>query len=752
MDRMKEIVEKLNLWAYHYYTLDEPMVSDAEYDKLYDELLALEKEFGKILENSPTQRVGGEILEKFEKHTHIKELYSLQKAQSIEELKDFHNRCKKLLNEYNSLNSTNKELEYYVEFKFDGLTINLTYDKGKLISASTRGNGVYGEEIFEQVKTIKSIPLEISYKGLVEIQGEAIMPLSALKKYNETADIPLKNARNAAAGAIRNLDPKKTAQRNLDAFIYNVGFKDGENFKTQEEMIEFLKENKFKVNAYEKKCITVEELEKKIKEINILRKEVDYLTDGVVIKVNDFELRDFFGYTNKFPRFAIAFKFEAEECSTILKDVVWNVGRSGKVTPTAILEEVEIGDVTVKRATLNNYDDILRKGVKLNSRVLIRRSNDVIPEILGVMSSENDDEIEIILPTHCPFCKSELVKDGVHIFCPNTLSCVPQITSSLVHFVSKNAMNIDGLSEKTIESLFEKLKVDTVYKLYDLSFEDLLNIEELRNKDAYEILSSIKDGKVVDLELFLKQCVKGIGSKTAKKLSDKFKTIENLKISLEKGIDISDFSEKILDILYCFFDEIYNEKFLKDTLKKAKLQNKNIINLLNSIENSKVIELENFIFALGIRNVGIKTAKDLAKKYKNLNNLRNAEELELLDINDIGEIVAKNIYEFFNDEHSKNSLDKLLEKGIIVNDYKDIDSSPYANKKIVITGSFKKYKRSDLENIFSNKGLVVQSSVGKSTDFLVVGEKAGSKLEKAKKFEIEIITEEKLENFLGNII
>ena len=222
LQEMKKIVEKLNLWAYHYYTLDAPIVSDAEYDKLYDKLLALEKETGKILENSPTQRVGGEVLEKFQKHTHLKELYSLQKAQSIEEIIDFHDRCKKLLNEYNALNSTNKKLKYYVEYKFDGLTINLTYDNGKLISASTRGNGIYGEEVFEQVKTIKSIPLEISYKGLIEVQGEAIMPLSELKKYNEKENIKLKNARNAAAGAIRNLDPKKTAKRNLDAFFYNV--------------------------------------------------------------------------------------------------------------------------------------------------------------------------------------------------------------------------------------------------------------------------------------------------------------------------------------------------------------------------------------------------------------------------------------------------------------------------------------------------------------------------------------------------
>lgn len=659
MENMREIVDKLNLWAYHYYTLDEPLVSDAEYDKLYDELLKLEKKTGVVLDNSPTQRVGGDVLEKFEKHIHLQELYSLQKAQSIEELREFYRRCEKFLKEYNSLHNVNKKLEYYVEFKFDGLTINLTYDNGKLISASTRGNGIYGEEVFEQVKTIKSIPLEIDYNGLVEIQGEAIMPLSALKKYNELNEIPLKNARNAAAGAIRNLDPKKTAQRNLDAFIYNVGFKANAPFKTQEEMIDFLRKNKFKVNNYEKKCETLEQIIEKIQEIEKLRKEVDYLTDGAVIKVNDFELREYFGYTNKFPRFAIAYKFEAQEYSTILKDVVWNVGRSGKVTPTAILEEVEIGDVTVKRATLNNYDDIQRKNVKINSRVLVRRSNDVIPEILGVLPSEDSNEIEILPPTHCPFCKSELIKDGVHIFCTNTLGCTPQLISSLVHFSSKTAMNIEGLSEKTIESLFENLKVDTVYKIYDLTFEKLLTL-------------------------------------------DKFKE------------------------------------------KKAK-------NLLNSIEKSKNVNLENFIYALGIKNVGIKTAKDLAKKYKNLDSLRVVTEEELLEIQDIGEVVARCIFEFFNDEYSKKSLDLLLSKGIKIESYKDITENEFTDKKVVITGTFENYKRSDLENFFSENGLIVQSSVGKSTDFLIVGEKAGSKLKKALELGVEIISQENLEIFLKKV-
>ncbi|WP_308577793.1 NAD-dependent DNA ligase LigA [uncultured Parvimonas sp.] len=749
MDNMKEIVEKLNLWAYQYYTLDEPIVSDAEYDKLYDELLKLEKETGIILPNSPTQRVGGEVLEKFEKHTHLKELYSLQKAQSFGELEDFHNRCVKLLNEYNSINNTNKTLEYYVEFKFDGLTINLTYDNGILISASTRGNGVYGEEVFEQVKTIKSIPLEIEYKGLVEIQGEAIMPLSALEKYNETAEVPLKNARNAAAGAIRNLDPRKTAKRNLDAFIYNVGFKSDEQFKTQEEMIAFLKENKFKVNEYEKKCLNINEIIEKINEIDVLRKKVDYLTDGVVIKVNDFELREYFGYTNKFPRFAIAYKFEAEEYSTILKEVVWNVGRTGKVTPTAILEPVEIGDVTVQRATLNNYDDILRKKVKINSRVLIRRSNDVIPEILGTMDEDNANEIEIKMPTHCPFCNSELIRDGVHFFCTNTLACTPQLTSALVHFASKNAMNIEGLSEKTIDALFEKLGVDTVYKIYDLKYDELLEIKDLRNEKEYLCLKSITNNKVIDLKQFLQSTVKGIGKNTSEKIVKLYNCFDDLKNAYD--LNKLNISESINKKLYNFFDNEYNDNFIKELVETSKKHNKRIINLLKSIKQSKIVNIENFIYALGIKNVGVKTAKDLAKKYKKLDNLRKATVEELLEINDIGDVVANSIFEFFNDEYSKDALDKLLAKGIEVIPYEEVVQSEFTDKKIVITGTFEKYKRKDLEDIFSQNGLVVQSAVAKSTDFLVVGEKAGSKLKKAQELGIEIITEDVLESFLEKI-
>ena len=388
MDSLIAEIDKLN---YHYYTLDEPLLSDGEYDKLYDRLVKLENESGTVLSYSPTTRVGGAILDKFVKHTHLARLYSMDKAQGDDALLAWYNRIEKFVRDYN-LDHVNKlpEPEFIVELKFDGLTINLTYENGNLLMASTRGNGIIGEEILEQVKTIYSVPLRISYKGKIEVQGEGLMPLSELKKYNENNDEKLKNARNAAAGALRNLDPKVTKKRHLTAFFYNVGYTEEDLFKSDDDIKNFLRENNFKVSKYNFKVKKYQEIIDKIHEIGDNRDKLDILIDGVTIKVNDIETRKALGYTNKFPRWAVAYKFEAEEISTTLLDVVWNVGRTAKVTPSAILEPVDIGGVTVKRATLNNYDDILRKKVKIGSRVLIRRSNDVIPEILGTLPSENE--------------------------------------------------------------------------------------------------------------------------------------------------------------------------------------------------------------------------------------------------------------------------------------------------------------------------------------------------------------------------
>jgi len=383
MEKMRKLVDTLNKYAYEYYNLDNPTVSDKEYDALYDELVKLEKETGIVLFDSPTRRVGGEPISAFKKHKHINRLYSLDKATEFDELIAFDNRIKK----------DGVESEYTVEYKFDGLTICLTYDDGKFVCASTRGNGIEGEDVSAQVLTIKSFPLCIDFKGKLEVQGEAIIRLSVLEKYNQTATEILKNARNAVAGAIRNLDPKVTEKRHAEIMFYNVNYIEGKEFSSQVESVEFLKQNGFKVHPFLRVCDSIESVMSAIKDIEINRKTLDILTDGAVVKLNDMQKREKLGNTDKFPRWAIAFKFEAEETTTILTDVKWQVGRTGKLTPLGILEPTELAGATVKKATLNNYSDIQRKGVMIGARVLVRRSNEVIPEILGTTEVFDDSKV-----------------------------------------------------------------------------------------------------------------------------------------------------------------------------------------------------------------------------------------------------------------------------------------------------------------------------------------------------------------------
>lgn len=656
INKMRELIKKVDDLNYHYYTLDDPKVSDSEYDKIYYELKRLEDENNFVLPNSPTTRVGGEVLSKFEKHTHIAPLYSLDKAQSFEELKVWHERNLKLIEALNASGENLPSPQYVIELKFDGLTINLTYENGELKMAATRGNGLIGEEILPQVKTIYSIPLEVEYKGTMEIQGEGLMPLKALERYNETHEEPLKNARNAAAGALRNLDPAVTRERHLTAFFYNVSYIEGIEFKDDVEMKNFLRQNKFRVNSENKLCNTLEEIYEEIDKIGNTRNSLEVLIDGVTIKINDMKTRRLLGFTNKFPRWAIAYKFEAEEVSTRLLEVIWNVGRTSKVTPTAVLEPVDIGGVTIQRATLNNYDDIVRKKLRINGNVLLRRSNDVIPEILGALPTD-EETYEIEKPIYCPSCGAELFQDGVHIFCPNTLSCVPQLVSRLTHFASRDAMNIEGLSEKTVEKLLNELDIREISQIYELKYEDLINLEGFKEK-------------------------------------------------------------------------------------KSK-------NLLNAIENSKTVKLPNFIYALGIANVGIKTAYDLAKHYRNFESLREAKFEELIEVGDIGPITAEEIVEFFHDEHIKKPIDKLLSLGVKPEyEVLNIENSFFNDKKVVLTGALS-MPRKDLEEILIKKGAKITSSVSKNTDYVIAGEAAGSKYNKAVELNIDIIREDELKDLLG---
>lgn len=555
--RMLELVEELNKYSYEYYVLDNPTISDKEYDKKYDELKVLEAELNEILPYSPTLRVGDMVLNEFKKYKHRAPLWSLDKAQAIEQIKDWHNRNVKAINEYNNTHEDKlPPVKYIVTKKFDGLAINLTYDEdGILVVGASRGTGEIGEDITSQVKTIKSIPLIINNHNIIEVHGEAIMTMEAFEQYNKMATIPLKNLRNGAAGALRNLNVKETARRSLSAFFYDVGYNEGNSFNTYTEMMEFIKRMGLPIDNYMETCTSIEEIEKQIEYINSIRGKLNYDIDGIVIAIDDIKTRDILGYTIKFPKWAIAYKFEAEETTTKLLDVEWNVGRSGRVTPTAILEPVELGGVTVKRATLNNLDDIQRKGVRLGATVFVRRSNDVIPEIMGVVENSLEGSSPIEEPKICPSCGEELFRDGVHLFCENTLACKPQMVKTIVHYASREAMNIAGFSEKTAEQLFEKLGIKSIADLYRIKKEELIGLEKFGDKKATNLLMALENSKDCELASFIYGLgIANVGKKTAKDLAKTFKTLANIeRATFEELVSVPDIGDVVAKAIVEFF-------------------------------------------------------------------------------------------------------------------------------------------------------------------------------------------------------
>ncbi len=543
MDRMKELVDKLNDYAFHYYVLDEPIVADSQYDSLYDELVALEKAENRILPESPTRKIGGEPIKEFSRHEHIHKLYSLDKCNDFDGLRAFDERIRK---------AAGGSVDYTLEYKLDGLTLCLTYENGLFKGAATRGNGSEGEDVTAQVATIKSIPAAIDYKGVLEAQGEGIMRWSAFRKYNETAAEPLKNPRNGVAGAIRNLDPKVTAKRNLDILFYNVNYKSDGGISSQSESIEFLKEQRFKTGKLWK-TNSVDKIIEIIESVD--RSSLDYLIDGMVIKVDDLALREKLGYTDKFPRWAIAYKFEAEETSTELKDVIWQVGRTGKLTPLAILEPVELCGATISKATLNNFGDIQRKKVKIGSTVFVRRSNDVIPEILGIAEDKGGEEISA--PVICPACGANAEEIGAHIFCPNEEGCPPQICGKIEHFVSKDCMDIDGVSDKTVYQLYDKLGVRSVADLYTLNEQKLALLDGFKEKKIANFLKSIEESKKADLPHFIHALgIPNVGKVAARDLAEKFGSIAALRsATAEQLLEVSEVGEIVAQSILDYFEK-----------------------------------------------------------------------------------------------------------------------------------------------------------------------------------------------------
>lgn len=553
-DRMKELVEKLNKYAALYYEQDAPEISDAEYDALYDELRALEESEGYSLKNSPTHRVGGAPQKKFAQSKHLLRLYSLDKCKTREELADWYDRV---------IKAAGKEPELTAEYKFDGLTLNILYENGALVKAATRGDGTVGEEVTAQVKTISGVPRNISYKGRIEIQGEGIMRLSALEEYNRRSSEPLKNARNGAAGAIRNLDPAVTADRNLSFMAYNIGFSD-RHFASQSEMHAFLAEEGFETESDFTVLKGVDEAFAFAEKVDGLRHSLDFLIDGVVFKVNDTALRDEIGYTEKFPKWAIAYKFKADEMTTVLRDVVWQVSRSAKLNPLAVLDPVDIGGVTVKRATLNNYGDILKKKVRIGDRVFIRRSNDVIPEITGV-AEEVEGAKEVEKPTVCPACGAPVREEGAFIYCTGE-HCAPQIVAALDHFASKDAMDIDGFSEKTAEQFYNELHLTSPVQLMQLKKEDIAGLDRFGDKKAENLVSAVAAAKDTTMDrLLFALGIDGIGKKTAKDLSAKFGTFEALaQANKDSLLAVDGIGGILADNILAWFADEGNKKLLSD--------------------------------------------------------------------------------------------------------------------------------------------------------------------------------------------
>ncbi|MDE5943315.1 MAG: NAD-dependent DNA ligase LigA [Clostridia bacterium] len=555
MDRIRELITILNKWAYEYYVLDNPSVSDREYDKLYDELKTLEEQTGRVDFDSPTKRVGGEPVKGFNRHAHISRLYSLDKSVSYDELDAFFTRIKKNV----------PDPEYTVEYKFDGLTMCLTYDGGKFVRATTRGNGIEGEDVTAQCLTIKSFPLTINYNGTLEVQGEAVIRLSVLEEYNKTAKEQLKNARNAVAGAIRNLDPKVTAERKPEILFYNVNYMSEGFLKTQQEHFDFLKENGFKVFGFLRLCKDGEEVKAAIEEIDVARKSLDVLTDGAVVKLNDCTAREGLGHTDKFPRWAMAYKFEAEESVTTVKDVIWQVGRTGKLTPLAIVEPVELAGATVRKATLNNYGDVIRKDVKVGSKVLIRRSNEVIPEILTAVEHA-EGSVPVVKPDFCPDCGSRVIENGANIFCPNRL-CRPRIVGKMEHFAQKDAMDIEGLSEATAGQLYDVLKITNCSALYSLTAEDLGKLEGFKDKKISNLLTAIEKSKTVPQERFLFALgIDGVGKVAAKDLSKIYDLDSLANASAEELTELENIGEITAEAIVNWFKDGENSAEVKRLL------------------------------------------------------------------------------------------------------------------------------------------------------------------------------------------
>ena len=650
-DRIKEITELLEKYNYEYYVLDNPSVPDSEYDRLMQELIKLEKENPDLISPlSPTQRVGGQVQDEFKKIRHKRMMLSLANAFNDNDLRDFDRKVREVLKV--------DTVTYMCEMKIDGLGMSLVYN-GDLQYAVTRGDGTTGEDVTSNVITIKSIPSHIKLDKEFEIRGEVYMPKKSLEKLNKEKEANgeqlFANARNAAAGSIRNLDSSIAASRGLDAFWYYLPNASDFNLRYHSDALKMADELGFRTNKERRLCHGIDEVIDYIAEYTAKRPDLDYDIDGIVIKVDDMSLYDKLGYTSKTPRWAIAYKFPPEEVVTKLEDIIFTVGRTGKITPNAVLSPVKVAGSTVQRATLHNEDFIADKGLMVGDYVVIRKAGDVIPEVVAPIKDKRDgSEIPFKMIDKCPVCGSQLVKvDAMH-FCKNP-HCDARKIESIIHFASKDAMDIEGLGEKVAEQFFNQgfiREVSDIYHLYDYR-EDVISLDGWK----------------------------------------------------DKSID----------------------------------------NLLTSIEKSKGNSLERVLFGLGIKEVGAKMAKTLARKYSNIDNLMNASYYELLEIDDVGPVVADSICKFFADEDNKVLIERLKKYQLnfeFLGNTISAANSFFSGKTCVLTGTLSSMGRKEATEKLENLGAKVTGSVSKATDVVIAGIEAGSKLDKAQALGIKIIDEE----------
>ena len=676
-NNFSEIQEKYtklrNEIEYHnnlYYNEDNPIISDMEYDFLIRELKELEQKYPELLEynkngeNSPTEKIGGTASEKFSKVRHRVPMLSLSNTYNISEIEDFDKRVKKIILAENIENNS-KELEYILELKLDGLSISLIYENGMLVQAVTRGDGQVGEDVTENIREIPTIPKKLKENISLEVRGEIILPISSFNRINqeredEGEDV-FANPRNAASGTIRQLDKTIVAERGLDCYLYYLVNAENYGIKTHLESIEYIEKLGFKTTKIFEKYTNFKKLEEAIDKWHDERKKLDYETDGLVIKVNNFSLYETLGYTTKSPRWAIAYKFPAEQVKTKLMDVTFQVGRTGVITPVAELEAVNLSGSVVKRASLHNFDEIRRKDIKIGDNVIVEKAAEIIPQVINVVFDDRTGkEIEIQEPANCPVCNSELAHEEglVALKCHNPL-CPEKVKRQIAYFVSRDAMNISGLGDKIVEKFIELGKIKTIVDIYSL--------KEYREE------------------------------------------LENLEKMGQKSVD----------------------------------------NLINNIEASKNRDFSKVLYALGIPFVGKFNANLLTKNFKNIENLKNQSIENLLSVKGIGDKVAIAVNTFLNNENNWKIITDLqnigLQFAINESDLKEIADNPIKGKNFLATGKLQKYKRNDIKDIILSKGGNYLSAVSKNLDFLIAGEKAGSKLEKAEKLGVRVLTEEEFE-------